>query len=483
MKKNKITSNYLYNISYQILTMITPIITAPFLARTLGSEGLGVHNYTYSIVYWFILFGMMGVSLYGGKEIAKVADDREKMSVKFSEIFSFQFLNMLLSFTIFCLVFNLFHTKYKFALIIQGLLILANAIDISWFYTGIENFKKITLRNFFVKIVTIMLILLIIRNSKQTLIYISISVFMNFISTMIMWINIKKYVDYKLPKLKDIYKHFKETFILFIPTIATTVYSIFDQTMIGLLYSDINEVAFYSQAHKFVNMFLFITTTIGTVMLPRMVKTKNNESSEKAKQLTHKTFGIALFLSISIALGIIGVAPYFIPWFLTDKFQRVGYLMQFLAPIIVFISMTNVLGVQYLIVFDKYKNYTISVTLGCVVNLILNLLLIGKIGAFGAAIASVITEFTVFVIQYFMVRKTFDFTGCLKKFFRYMIVGIIMLGIIILVGQVMKAGLLTNIVQVIIGGIIYILILWIIKDQTLKFFLEKIKEMLIHKRG
>lgn len=483
MKKNKIAANYLYNAAYQILTMLTPIITAPFLARTLGSEGLGVHNYTYSIVYWFILFGMMGVSMYGGKEIAKVSNDRKKLSTKFSEIFTFQFLNMLISLIIFMFAFNIINTKYKAAFLIQGMIILANAIDISWLYTGLENFKRITLRNFFVKITTIVLILSLIRNTDQTLIYIAISVFMNFVSTLIMWINLKKYVDYSVPKLRNVYKHFKGTFILFIPTIATTVYSIFDQTMIGLLYSDINEVAFYSQAHKFVNMFLFVTTTVGTVMLPRMVKVKNNESSEKVKKFTHTTFNMALFLSIPIALGIIGVSPYFIPWFLTPEFQKVGYLMRFLAPIIIFISMTNVLGVQYLIVFDKNKNYTISVTTGCFINLFLNSLLIGKFGAYGAAIASVVTEFGVFIIQYFMVRKTFDFTGCLKKAFKYGIIGIIMLIVVIFVGEVMGARLLTNIIQVVVGFIVYIVILWLTKDEILNFFIVKIKDLIIHKKG
>lgn len=416
MKKSKIAVNYLYNVAYQILTMLTPIITAPFLARTLGAESLGVHTYTYSIVYWFLLFGMMGVSIYGNKEIAKVSHDRKKMSKTFSEIFSFQFLNMLLSFTVFLIVFNIIHTKYRVAFLIQGAIILANAIDISWFYSGIENFKKITYRNFFVKITTIILILTIIRNSSQTLTYIGICVLMNFVSTLLMWINIKSYVDYSIPKIKDIYKHFKETFILFVPTIATTVYSVFDQSMIGLLYKDVGEVAFYSQAHKFVNMFLFVTTTIGTVMLPRMVKTKVTDGNDKVQKFTHTTFQIALFLSIPIAFGIIGVSPYFAPWFLTEEFAKVGDLMQWLAPIIIFISMTNVLGIQYLIVFDRYKSYTISVTVGCVINLILNLLLIGKLGAYGAAIASVVTEFMVFVIQYFMVRNSFDFNGCLKKF-------------------------------------------------------------------
>ena len=472
--KNKVTKNYLYNFAYQILSFVTPIITSPYLARTLGSESIGINNYTYSIVYWFILFGMMGISVYGSKEVAKVSDDKQKISQKFSEIFSLQFLNLCISSILFYIIFVIFNFEYKSAFLLQGLMIISSMLDISWLFNGLEDFKKITTRNFVVKILTVLLMLLLIKKPSQYMLHIGISVGMSFFSNIVMWINVKKYLNFKIPKIKNIYKHLKETIILFLPQIATTIYSMFDQTMIGWLYKDVSEVAFYNQAHKFINMFLFVTTTIGTVMLPRIVKCREKEGDAKVKRLTNQTLKIALFLSLPISLGIFSVSRYFIPWFLTEEFTKVGNIMCVLSPVIIFISITNVFGTQYMIATNKYKHYTLSVTIGCIINLILNGLTISKFGAYGASIATVITELFVLIYQYTIIKKEFDFNGIKKILLKYFICSTIMATTVILIGEKFGATILTNIIQIFVGASIYIGVLFIIKDEILLFFMNKI---------
>jgi len=482
MKKSKVSINYLYNAAYQILTFITPIITAPYLARTLGAENLGIYNYTYSIIYWFMLFGTMGISLYGSKEIAKVSDDRKKLSKKFSEIFSLQILCMLLSIIVFYIVFSIFDFKYKIVFLLQGLLLLPYALEITWLYTGLEDFKKTTIRGFVVKILLVLGIVLLIKSESDLYLYVIFIAAMNLIGSLMIWKGIKKILDFKIPKFKDIIPHFKENIILFIPQISASIYSVFDQTMIGLLYKNVSEVGFYSQAHKFVNMFLFIVTTIGSVMLPNIVRKRREDSDEKVKEVTNFTFKIALFLSIPMAIGFSVVAPFFIPWFLPPEFEKVSYIICSLTPLIIFISLSNVLGVQYLIPMEESKKYTISVTSGCFVNLILNFCLIGKLGAYGAAIASCITELSVLLIQYFFVRKSFNFKGILSKLFKYLISSIIMGVVVLFVGILMGSGILTNLIQVIVGVIIYAVIQIITKDDVYKFLLNKALEIVKIKR-
>lgn len=478
MKKSKVASNYLYNVAYQILTFITPFITTPYLARVFGSESLGVYNYTYSIVYWFILFGMLGLSIYGNRQIAKVRDDREARSRTFSEIFLLQVINVLISMAVFYIVFRFFDKQYYNIFLLQGLMVFATLFDISWFYNGIENFKKITIRNFVVKIATIVLIFLIIKNPSQVVEYVWINIGMTFFSNIVMWINLKSYAGFVKVKIKDAYKHFKNTFILFLPQIATTIYSTFTQTMIGFLYTDISEVAFYNQAYKLITMCLTITTTIGTVMLPRIVNSKTHGGEEKVRSMTNKTFKIALFLAFPIAFGLAAISIYFVPWFLTDEFKTVGYLLMIMAPALVFISMTNVMGTQYLLSCDRDKDYTISVVCGCVINVLCNFVLITNFGSIGAAIATVITEGFVFIVQYFMVRKTFDFTGVLKKAFKYFSVSLIMGIVIFIIGHFMGASIITNIVQFLVGVCIYIGILYLTHDGLLLFLISKLKDVL-----
>ena len=478
MKKNKVAVNYLYNVAYQILTFLTPLITTPYLARHFGSESLGIYNYTYSIIYWFILFGMLGLGIYGNRQIAKVSDDRQARSRTFSEIFTLQVINVLFSALLFYLVLRFTGGQYHDIFVLQGLMILASLFDISWFFNGVENFKRITLRNFVVKIATIILIFLIIKNPDQIIDYVWINIGMTFFSNLVMWFKIGEYLDFVKVKIKDAFKHYKKTFVLFLPQIATSVYSIFTQTMIGALYSNIGDVAFYNQAYKFITMCLTITTTIGVVMLPRIVHSKAQEGEKKVKELTNKTFKIALFLALPLAFGVAAISVYFIPWFLTNEFRTVGYLLSIMAVVIVFISLTNVMGTQYLLSLDRDKEYTISVVCGCIINVICNLGLIMYLGAIGAAISTVITEFLVFLIQYFMVRKTFDFSGVLAKFKRYFLAALIMGVIIFIIGYYLGAGIVTNIIQLIVGIAVYFTILFIFKDDLLKFLIDKIRQMI-----
>ncbi len=477
MKKNKVSINYLYNMAYQVLTFLTPIVTAPHLAKTLGAENLGIYNYTYSIVYWFILFGTMGISLYGSKEIAKVSDDREKLSKKFSEIFSLQILCTIISLTIFYIVFSIFNFEYKIVFLLQGVMLIPSALEITWLYTGLENFKKTIIRGFIIKILLVLGIIFLIKNQNDLHFYVIFLAAMNTIGSLMIWKGIKKILDFRIPKLRDIIRHFQQNIILFIPQISATVYSVFDQTMIGLLYNNVSEVGFYSQAHKLINMVLYIVTTIGAVMLPNIVRKRKEHDDDKVKEVTNFTFKIALFLSIPMAIGFSVVAPYFIPWFLPIEFSKVAYIICWLSPIIIFMALSNVLGVQYLIPMDKSKKYTISVTSGCFINLILNACLIWKFGAYGAAIASCITEFGVLIIQYCFVKKDFNFNGVIKKVFKYLCVGIIMGLIVLIIGIMRGPGVITNLIQVIVGIIVYIGILFILKDDVELFLLKKAKDI------
>ena len=483
MKRNRVSVNYIYNMLYQVLTFLTPIITAPLLARTLGSTNLGIYDYTYTIVNWFIIVGMLGISTYGNREIAKASatNDKKVVSKKFSEIFTLQMVNVLISFIIFILLILLTNFQYKTIFIIQGLLIFSSAFEISWFYAGMQDFKKVSIRNMILKLITVIGIVLLIHDDNDLILYTSFLAVLSVINSLILFYKIGDYVHYKRPTVKEFCSHIKGSIALFIPQIATTIYSVFGRTLIGMLYTDINEVAFYNYAYRFTTMILYIVTTIGTVMLPRVVQIRNEGNDEEAKNITNKTLKVALLLSLPLSIGFATVSPYFIPWFLTDSFSRVSTIIAFLAPSIVFISITNVLGTQYLIPFEKTSKYTISVVSGCFISLLLNFILIKPLGGIGAAITTSITEFAVFVIQYFFVRKSFNFDRILQKFFRYLLIASLMGVVIVLIGNALGVGLITNILQFIVGVIIYFIILYIIKDDIFQFLFNKFKDLILSK--
>lgn len=472
--KSKPVLNYIYIIVYRLFTLLTPIITVPYLTRTLKATNIGIYNYTYSLVSWFALFGSMGISIYGCKEIAKVSNDDVKLSNRFSEILSLQVISSLLSIIVFYTIFLIFNFKYKVFFLLQGLTLISIAFDISWLYAGVEDFKKIALRGIIIKLLLIIGILLLVNNKSDLGIYIIFVASMNILGSLVMWINLNKITCFKIPKIKIVFVHFKKNLILFIPQISISIYSMLDRTMIGLLYKDISEVGFYSQAHRFVDILLVFITTIGTVMLPNIVKKASD--NRKAIEITNLTFKIALFLSIPISVGCISISPFFISWFLPIEFKKVIYIICILSPIITFVAASNVLGVQFLITINEHKKFAFSVIVGSIMNIIINLFLIKRWGAYGAALASVVTEFIVFFIQYLYVRKVFNFNGCLIKLIKYLIVSIIMGIIVLFIGYILGGNLITNIIQVIIGFILYMVILYILKDDIQMLLIKKIKK-------
>ena len=483
MKKSRVSANFIYNVLYQILTFITPIITAPILTRTLGASNIGIYDYTYSIVNWFILFGMLGVTLYGNKEIAKAAttNDKNVISKVFSQIFTMQMITVFLSLILFLVIFGLTNFEYKEVYLFQSILIFASAFEVSWLYVGLENFKRVTARNFIIKIITVLGIILFVKDANDLILYTILIGVTTLLGGISLFVGIKDIVHYIRPTFKELFNHIKGSIILFIPQIATSIYSIFSKIMIGMLYPNIDEVGFYNYAYKLITMVLYLVTTIGTVMLPHVVSTIASGKEDKAKEMTNKTLKIALCLSFPLAIGFAVVAPYFIPWFLTEEFSKTGYIISILAPTIIFISITNVFGTQYLIPFDRVKQYTISIVSGSIVNIISNLVLIPKFGGYGAAISAVITEFSVLIVQYIFVYKIFQFDGVLSKAVKYFVSALVMGFFVFLIGHYMGIGVITNIVQVIVGMIIYLLILIITKDDILMFLFSKAKELVLKK--
>lgn len=483
MKKSRVSANYIYNVLYQILTFITPIITAPILTRTLGASNIGIYDYTYSIVNWFILFGMLGVTLYGNKEIAKAAttNDKNVISKVFSQIFTMQMITVFLSLILFLVIFGLTNFEYKEVYLFQSILIFASAFEVSWLYVGLENFKRVTARNFIIKIITVLGIIFFIKDADDLILYTILIGVTTLLGGISLFVGIKDIVHYIRPTFRELFNHVKGSIILFIPQIATSIYSIFSKTMIGMLYPNIDEVGFYNYAYKLITMVLYLVTTIGTVMLPHVVSTVASGQEDKAKDMTNKTLKIALCLSFPLAIGFAVVAPYFIPWFLTEEFSKTGYIISILAPTIIFISITNVFGTQYLIPFDRVKQYTVSIVSGSIVNIISNLVLIPKFGGYGAAISAVITEFSVLIVQYIFVHKIFQFDGVLSKAVKYFVSALVMGFFVFLIGHYMGIGVITNIVQVVVGMIIYLLILIITKDDILMFLFSKAKELVLKK--
>lgn len=309
-----VTKNYIYNLIYQILVIIIPIITTPYLARVLGAEGNGIFSYTESIVTYFILFGTLGISMYGQREIAFVQDDIKKRSKIFYELLALRFFTMLISVIVFYIFYGV---SGDYAIYYRILLIemFANLVDINWFFQGLEDFKKITIRNIIVRLISVVCIFIFIKTPDDLSKYLLIYTLSLLIGNITLWISLHKYITKVNIKSLRIFTQLKPTLALFIPQVAMKVYTVLDKTMVGSITGNMSEVGFYEQAYKVINILLTIITSLGTVMMPRIAKCYADGNFSQIKNYMYKTFKFVYMLAFPLIFGIIVVANKFVPMF------------------------------------------------------------------------------------------------------------------------------------------------------------------------
>lgn len=468
-----VKKNYLYNLLYQMTSVLLPVLTIPYVSRVLSADGIGINTVTYANTQYFILLGSLGISIYATKKIATIREKKDKLKKTFWEIFSIQFTGCILAYMVFALTLGQSH-KYGVFYMLQGFYILAAAVDISWYFLGIENFKNASLRSFFAKIISVILIFIFVKTRDDLWKYILINAGTMFVGQLIMWF----YVGKDMLKVKEIGKlkiamHIMPILALFVPQIATQVYTVLDKTMIDLFKGAV-EAGYYDQSQKIVRILLSVVTSLGIVMLPRIANLFSKDDLNEVKKSLRKAFVVISFLSIPITFGLIGISDKFVPILFGNEFLSVIPLTKISPVLVIIIGLGNVFGTQYLLAIGKNKEYTASVCIGALVNFCFNLLLIPRFAAMGAVIATVSAELSIALIQFWFARVVFDFTW-IKETYKYWVSGILMLAIVRLVGNVTPISILFLVLQIAIGSLVYFISLIILRD---KFLFEAIENFI-----
>lgn len=464
MSKKSIAKNYIYNASYQILSMIIPLITTPYVSRVLGAESIGIYSYTVSIVTYFILFGSLGVGMYGKIEVAYVQDNKKERSKIFFEIILLRLITMIISALIYYRYF-IINNEYSIYYIILLVEFISACLDISWFFQGLEEFKKVVIRNMFVKIISVLAIIFFVKAKEDLYKYFIINVLGILLGNLTLWLYIPKYIQKIGIRELKVLRHIKPNIALFIPQVAIQVYNILDKTMLGNILASKSEVGYYEQSQKIVKLILSIITSMGTVMTPRMANIYSNGNKEEMQKYMKQSFYFVLILSIPIILGLFSIADRFVPLFFGKGYEKTAILIKITSPIILIIGLSNLVGMQYLLPTKRTKSFTISVVAGALINFILNSLLIARYNSTGASIATLIAELTVTLIQLYIIRNEINLLEILKNTIKYICSGIIMFVIIDLVNLFYINSILEIAVKLILGSCVYFGFLIILKDK------------------
>lgn len=451
--------NFLYNFLYQILNILIPLVTTPYLTRVLGAKGIGSYSYAYSVAQYFVIFAVLGVNNYGNRSVASVRDDEVTLKRVFTEIYSTQVLTSLVAIAAY--LGYLFLGKSDIYKKIMALYVLSAVLDVNWFFFGIEQFRVTVFRNACIKLLSTSLIFILVRDQNSAWIYCFVMAASALISQAVLWPFVFKRFGIVKLDFNSCMIHLKPMLILFIPVIAVSLYKYMDKIMLGV-YSGAQDVGFYESTERVLNVPLALVSALGTVMLPKTANLLSNGKEKLVGKSIQKSIVFSVAVSSVLSIGIASVANEFVPVFFGEGFEPCIELFYILMPSCVFVAFANVLRTQYLIPKKKDKDFVISVLAGAATNFVINFFLIPVMGASGAAIGTLAAEFAVFIIQALLLWNELPVAKYIRDSVIVLMPSIVMLLVVRIVATFVD-GIAGIAVEIFAGAIVWtfiMILLW-----------------------
>lgn len=449
--------NYMYQVLYEILAIGLPLITAPYISRVLGAENLGVFSYTHSVANVFLMLARLGIVNHGSRCIAAYQKDYEGRSRAFSELFTIQTIAGLLLTIAYVVYIGFFVTEDKFVAFVQTIFVASSLFDIGWLYMGVENFKKTVTRNMFVKFFSLICIFLFVRNRSDIALYTAISTGSMLLGHLTLWTGLKKIVRWVKPSFEGLKKQFGSCLIMFIPTIAVTLYTVIDKIILGNI-SGSTQVGYYDQAAKLVSVPLGFITSFGAVMLPRMsAMAAEGASEEQSNKITSGSLVFMIAVATAVSFGLASISKTLVPIYYGPEFLACIPLLVLISIKLPVMAWANVVRTQCLIPRHRDKEYIISLFVGAIVNLSLNFLLTPKYAAIGAAISTVLAETAVCLVQSYYVRDVIKMRKPFIQAVGFVVIGFIMMAVVKIIENLSTApAIITLCIEILAGGVVFI---------------------------
>ena len=405
-KKASLTLNFVMNAILTMSQFLFPLITFPYISRILLPTGTGKVSFATSVVSYFALFAQLGIPTYGIRACAKVRDDRKALERTVQELFLINLIMSILAYIVLFLAIAFVPRmrQEKALFLIVGLTILFNAIGMEWLYKALEQYTYITVRSIIFKLIAVVAMFVLVHEQKDYVIYGGISILAASASNVFNFFHAHKYVSIKPVGSYNFRQHLKPIVIFFAMSCAATIYTNLDTVMLGFMTSDA-EVGYYNAAVKIKSILVSVVTSLGVVLLPRASYYVECKLMDKFCRITHVALNFVILISVPLTVYFILFAKEGIFFLSGAEYEASIVPMQIIMPTLLFIGLTNIMGIQTLIPLGKEKVVLYSEIAGAVADLLLNVALIPSMASAGAAIGTVVAEGVVFAVQFWALRK------------------------------------------------------------------------------
>lgn len=477
-QKASVKANYIYNVAYQILTIIVPLATAPYVSRVLGADNIGTCSFVNANLIYFVLVGVFGLSTYSQFEVAKKRDDEKELTQFCVESMLTRFLTMSVSCAAYLLIYLVFGKEYHLFYLIGFSTLLGHFFDVTWICQGLENFKIITIRNTIIKLLSVALIFLLVRTEEDVAWYFLITCASVLIGNLSLYPYVRKYLDIRKTDHIRIVPHLKASLVFFLPSTASVIITTVDKLMIGWFTVGMVQNGYYEQAMKIENMVFMVFAALNITMRPRMAYLYKNNEIDEMNRFMRKSLSFVVFLALPIVAGLIQIADIFVPWFFGEGYDGVIAILQVMSSWIIIKSFSNCLLEQAILPRNGQMTFTKIIWSGAVLNTILNSLLIPRFSAVGAAVASLATEVLILVLTLYKTRKVISVRSLLPGYWKSLLSAAAMFIIIGIEKRIIGGGFMNTVIIIATGCAVYLGMECLLKDPIVADGVQMVKNKL-----
>ena len=405
-KQKSLKLNFIMNAILAMSSFIFPLISFPYVSRVLLPIGTGRISFATSLISYFQMFAQLGIPTYGIRVCAKARDNRIELTRTAHELLIINLVMSIFSYLILAvaLIFVPRLREDRILYIIISMTIFLSAIGMEWLYKALEEYSYITFRSIVFKIIAIIAMFILIRKQEDYVIYGGITIFASSASNILNFINVHKYIEMKPVGNYNLKRHLQPILVFFAMACATTIYTNLDTVMLGFMTTNV-DVGYYNAAIKIKTILVSVVTSLGTVLLPRASYYIEQGYAEEFRKISKKALNFVILLSFPLVIYFVLFAKEGIYFLSGSAYAGAVFPMQLIIPTLILIGITNILGIQILIPQGREKIVLYSEIVGAIIDLIINWLLIPKLASAGAAIGTLIAEFSVLVVQYLALKK------------------------------------------------------------------------------
>jgi O-antigen/teichoic acid export membrane protein len=454
IKKESLKKNFFFQTIYQIVSLLIPMFVSPYLTRTLGQGALGEYTFSNSISYYFIILAALGISSYGQRLISTKKDSPDLLRKSFWSLYFVHAILSIISIVSYVIFVFFYKIDYKYIFYLQIIYVMSSFFDVTWLFYGLENFQLVVFANFLVKIIECISIFVFIHSSNDLWIYTLIMSLSTLFSQAILLPKAIRLVKPIKFGWSDIKIHIKPLLVLSIACIASTLYTVFDKTLLGIM-TNTDDVAFYEYSNKIINIPKSIMGAITIIFYPRACSCLEKKDYQSAKKYINFSLNYVGFLGFATIFGLLGIGNLFTILYYGSDFAVCGNYVILLSVLPLIIMIGDVSRNQYLIPMKKDKSYTISICLSAIINLVLSACLIPYIGVYGAIVGTICAELFGSIFQMICSKALIPIKTTILTMLPYAICGVVMYGSILLIRSFKNSSWLDLCCQFLLGGIVY----------------------------